>query len=210
MHPDAANTVVAQRSRLPAHAACGTMIAEEATVGANLRNRSFLKELDFTPDELRFLLKLAADLKSAKNGGYERPTLDGQEHRADLREDLDPDARRLRGRRARPGGARHLPRPDRLADRPQGVDRGHGAGARPDLRRHRVPRLRPGRRRDPGPVRRRAGLERAHQRVAPDPDTLRRPHDARARAQAARRASPTPTSATPRSTWATRCWSWGA
>ena len=24
----------------------------------NLRNRSFLKELDFTPDELRFLLKL--------------------------------------------------------------------------------------------------------------------------------------------------------
>ena len=24
----------------------------------NLRNRSFLKELDFTPDELRFLLRL--------------------------------------------------------------------------------------------------------------------------------------------------------
>jgi ornithine carbamoyltransferase len=47
-------------------------------VGANLRNRSFLKELDFTPDELRFLLKLAADLKSAKNGGYERPTLVGK------------------------------------------------------------------------------------------------------------------------------------
>ena len=47
-------------------------------MGANLRNRSFLKELDFTPDELRFLLKLAADLKSAKNGGYERPTLVGK------------------------------------------------------------------------------------------------------------------------------------
>ena len=29
----------------------------------NLRNRSFLKELDFTPDELRFLLKLSADFK---------------------------------------------------------------------------------------------------------------------------------------------------
>jgi ornithine carbamoyltransferase len=28
----------------------------------NLRNRSFLKELDFTPDELRFLLRLSADL----------------------------------------------------------------------------------------------------------------------------------------------------
>jgi ornithine carbamoyltransferase len=47
-------------------------------VAVNLRNRSFLKELDFTPDELRFLLKLAADLKSAKNGGYERPTLVGK------------------------------------------------------------------------------------------------------------------------------------
>jgi ornithine carbamoyltransferase len=47
-------------------------------VAVNLRNRSFLKELDFTPDELRFLLKLAADLKSAKNGGYERPTLAGK------------------------------------------------------------------------------------------------------------------------------------
>ena len=32
----------------------------------NLRNRSFLKELDFTPAELRFLLKLSAELKTAK------------------------------------------------------------------------------------------------------------------------------------------------
>ena len=44
----------------------------------NLRNRSFLKELDFTPDELRFLLKLAADLKAAKYGGYETPRLEGK------------------------------------------------------------------------------------------------------------------------------------
>ena len=29
----------------------------------NLRNRSFVKELDFTPDELKFLLKLSADEK---------------------------------------------------------------------------------------------------------------------------------------------------
>ena len=43
----------------------------------NLRNRSFLKELDFTPDELRFLLKLSADLKAAKHGGYEQPRLRG-------------------------------------------------------------------------------------------------------------------------------------
>jgi ornithine carbamoyltransferase len=45
----------------------------------NLRNRSFLKELDFTPDELRYLLRLAADLKAAKAGGYERPRLRGKE-----------------------------------------------------------------------------------------------------------------------------------
>ena len=44
----------------------------------NLRNRSFLKELDFTPEELRFLLKLSAELKAAKYGGYETPRLVGK------------------------------------------------------------------------------------------------------------------------------------
>jgi ornithine carbamoyltransferase len=44
----------------------------------NLRNRSFVKLLDFTPEEIRFLLKLAADLKAAKYGGYEQPCLKGK------------------------------------------------------------------------------------------------------------------------------------
>jgi ornithine carbamoyltransferase len=44
----------------------------------NLRHRNFLKELDFTPEELRFLLKLSADLKAAKYAGYERPRLAGK------------------------------------------------------------------------------------------------------------------------------------
>ena len=44
----------------------------------NLRNRSFVKELDFTPGELKFLLKLSADLKAAKYGGYEQPRLKGK------------------------------------------------------------------------------------------------------------------------------------
>ena len=44
----------------------------------NLRNRSFLKEIDFTPDELRFLLKLSADLKAAKYTGTEVPRLSGK------------------------------------------------------------------------------------------------------------------------------------
>jgi ornithine carbamoyltransferase len=47
-------------------------------MGFNLRNRSFTKLLDFSPDEIRFLLQLAADLKAAKYGGYERPRLVGK------------------------------------------------------------------------------------------------------------------------------------
>jgi ornithine carbamoyltransferase len=44
----------------------------------NIRNRSFTKLLDFTPTEIRFLLRLSADLKAAKYGGYEQPTLAGK------------------------------------------------------------------------------------------------------------------------------------
>ena len=44
----------------------------------NLRNRSFLKLLDFTPTEIKFLLKLSADLKAAKYGGYEVQRLKGK------------------------------------------------------------------------------------------------------------------------------------
>ena len=45
----------------------------------NLRNRSFLKELDFEPGELAFLLELAAGLKAAKYAGTETPHLVGRE-----------------------------------------------------------------------------------------------------------------------------------
>ncbi len=44
----------------------------------NLRNRSFLKLLDFTPKEIEFLLDLAADLKKAKYTGTEQPRLKGK------------------------------------------------------------------------------------------------------------------------------------
>jgi ornithine carbamoyltransferase len=47
-------------------------------MATNLRNRSFLKELDFTPEELRGLLELAVALKAAKYGGYEQPRLSGK------------------------------------------------------------------------------------------------------------------------------------
>jgi ornithine carbamoyltransferase len=45
----------------------------------NLRNRSFLKEIDFTPQELRFLLQLSEALKTAKYAGTEGKRLEGKE-----------------------------------------------------------------------------------------------------------------------------------
>lgn len=47
-------------------------------MGYNLRNRNFLKELDYTKEEFEHLLKLAAELKAAKYGGYERTRLTGK------------------------------------------------------------------------------------------------------------------------------------
>jgi len=41
----------------------------------NLRNRHFLKLLDFTPEEIKFLLDLSIDLKKAKYAGIEQPRL---------------------------------------------------------------------------------------------------------------------------------------
>ncbi|MBQ1618504.1 MAG: ornithine carbamoyltransferase [Bacteroidales bacterium] len=44
----------------------------------NLRNRSFLKLLDFSPREIQYFLDLARDLKRAKYAGTERPTMTGK------------------------------------------------------------------------------------------------------------------------------------
>ena len=44
----------------------------------NLRNRHFLKLLDFTPQEIGSLLDLSADLKKAKYNGTEQPRLQGK------------------------------------------------------------------------------------------------------------------------------------
>ncbi|MBU2554075.1 MAG: ornithine carbamoyltransferase [Bacteroidetes bacterium] len=44
----------------------------------NLRNRNFLKLLDFTPQEIKFLLDLSLDLKKAKYAGTEQPRLTGK------------------------------------------------------------------------------------------------------------------------------------
>lgn len=44
----------------------------------NIRNRHFLKLLDFTPSEIRFLLDLSFELKKAKYSGTEQPRLKGK------------------------------------------------------------------------------------------------------------------------------------
>ena len=44
----------------------------------NLRNRNFLKLLDFTAKEIQFLLDLSADLKKAKYAGTEQKKLNGK------------------------------------------------------------------------------------------------------------------------------------
>ncbi|MDX9931484.1 MAG: ornithine carbamoyltransferase [Bacteroidales bacterium] len=44
----------------------------------NLKNRNFLKLLDFTPQEIKFLLQLSADLKKAKYAGTEVQRLKGK------------------------------------------------------------------------------------------------------------------------------------
>ncbi len=44
----------------------------------NLRNRSFLKLLDFTPEEIKFLLDLSIELKKAKYTGTEQQRLKGK------------------------------------------------------------------------------------------------------------------------------------
>ena len=151
----------------------------------NLRNRNFLKELDFTPEELKFLLKLSADLKAAKYGGYEQPRLTGK-NIALIFEKTSTRTRCAFEVAAYDQGA-HVtylgPEGSQIGHKESMKDTARVLG--PHVRRHRVPRLCAGDRRDPGPVRRRAGVERADERVSSDADAVRYPDDDRAQRQAA-------------------------
>ena len=44
----------------------------------NLTNRNFLKLLDYTPDEMNGLLKLAADFKAKKKAGISHKICEGK------------------------------------------------------------------------------------------------------------------------------------
>ncbi len=127
----------------------------------NLRNRSFLKELDFSRDELLHLLALSEALKTAKYAGNEAQRLAGKEI-ALIFEKTSTRTRCAFEVAAFDQGA-HVTYLD-----PTGSQMGHkesiadtAAGARPDVRRHRVPRLRPGEHRGARRPRRRPRLQRA-------------------------------------------------
>ena len=49
-------------------------------MAVNLRGRSFLTLMDFTPDEINYLLNLSADLKAKKRAGIRGNSLAGKKY----------------------------------------------------------------------------------------------------------------------------------
>ena len=153
----------------------------------NLRNRSFLKEIDFEPRELRHLLQLSEAVKIAKYAGTEAKRLDGKEI-ALIFEKTSTRTRSAFEVAAFDQGA-HVTYLD-----PSGSQLGHKESvadtARVLGRMYDAIEFRGNDqigRRGAGGQRRRARLQRPHQRVAPDPDAGRLPDDARGERQAVRR-----------------------
>ncbi len=174
----------------------------------NLRNRSFLKEIDFEPREFRHLLELSTALKVAKYAGFEAKRLDGKEI-ALIFEKTSTRTRSSFEVAAFDQGA-HVTYLD-----PSGSQLGHKESvadtARVLGRMYDAIEFRGNAQTDVEELAANAGvpgLQRADERVAPDADARRLPHHARSERQAVRRAVATPTSATAGSTWAARCWSW--
>ena len=108
----------------------------------NLKNRNFLKLLDYTPAEIQYLIDLAIELKAAKKAGREKQTLVGKNialifEKTSTRTrcafevgafDQGAQVTYLGPSGSQIGDERHRPR------------------AGPHVRRHRIPRLRPGHR----------------------------------------------------------------
>jgi ornithine carbamoyltransferase len=145
----------------------------------NLKNRSFLKEIDFEPRELRYLLRLSEALKLAKYAGTEAQHLVGKEI-ALIFEKTSTRTRSAFEVGAYDQGA-HVtyldPSGSQLGHKESVADTAAVLGRMYDAIEFR------GRRRTRRP-RRRAGVQRAHRRVAPHPDARRLSHHARGQQQA--------------------------
>ena len=85
-------------------------------MGVNLSGRSFLRLLDFSTEEIEYLLQLSKNFKDLKRTGTPHKYLEGQEHRPALPEDLHAHPLLLRGRRHGPGHGCDLPRPRLVPD----------------------------------------------------------------------------------------------
>ena len=53
-------------------------------MSVNLKNKSFLKLLDFTPKEIRYLLNLSKQLKDEKKKGKEKEETKRKKHCSDF------------------------------------------------------------------------------------------------------------------------------
>ena len=187
-----------------------TAATEHPDVAAALHGRHFLTLTDYSADEIRYLHRPRRGAEGGQARGPRGAAARRQGDRADLREGLDAHALRVRGRRLRPGRARHVHRPERLAHGPQGDRQGHRARARAHVRRDRVPRLR--RERSPTSWRSGPGVpvyngltdEWHPTQMLADFLTMR--EHLRQAVRGDRRSA---TSATPASTWPTATWSSG-
>ena len=159
------------------------------------------------PQEWKFLLDLAAELKTAKYAGSEQPRLRGK-NIALIFEKTSTRTRCAFEVAAFDQGARvtyldpsgsQIGHKESMADTARVLGRMYDGIEYRGFGQENVETL--------AALRRRAGVERADRRVAPDPDALRHAHHARAHATSTTARSRSPTSATPATTWATRCWS---
>ena len=145
----------------------------------NLKNRSFLKEIDFEPRELRFLLRLSEALKLAKYAGTEAQKLAGKEI-ALIFEKTSTRTRSAFEVGAFDQGA-HVtyldPSGSQLGHKESIADTAAVLGRMYDAIEFRGNQ--PVRRRRARRQRRRAGVQRPDRRVAPHPDARRLPHHAR-------------------------------
>ena len=164
---------------LPHRARSRVAIMRTRKMAMDLHGRSLLKEVDFTKEEFLYLVDLAAAAPPGEARRDRGPEAARAQHRPDLREGLDPYPVGLRGRRARPGSARHLSGARRVPYRPQGdrsrtrpgcsggCSTGSSTGASPTRTSRSLAQLCRG-----------PGLERADRSVAPDPDAGRHAHHA--------------------------------
>ena len=77
-------------------------------MGVNLSGRSFLRLLDFTTEEIQYLLDLSRNFKDLKRTGTPHRYLEGKKRRPAVPEDLHAHALRVRGRRHGSGHGRDV------------------------------------------------------------------------------------------------------